>query len=99
MPLEIASFESTPNPNAVKCVLAGEALPPGAANVSARTPEEAGVHALAAALFALDGVTGVLITRAWLTVNKSPDAEWKSLKAKIKRAVAQAPSASEGGDG
>lgn len=91
MPIEIAAFESTPNPNAVKCLLTGAALPERSPplSVSARTREQAASHPLAAALFELDGVTGVLITPAWLTVNKRADADWRTLKPRIKRAVKQ----------
>lgn len=87
--VRITSFESTPNPNAIKCELGGGDTAPlaGGAIRSYRTREEAATDPLAVALFAIDGVTNVLITSAWFTVGKRPEVEWKSLKPKIKRAV------------
>lgn len=85
---QIISFESTPNPNAVKCILSGPLTGRETGNPASFTHAEAArADPLADALFALEGVTGVLLMRDWLTVNKRPDAEWKSLKPKIKRAV------------
>jgi hypothetical protein len=39
--------------------------------------------ALADALFAIPGVTNVLITPAWFTVGKAPTADWKPIKAAL----------------
>jgi hypothetical protein len=88
MPARSVRFETTPNPHALKCVL-DRALPGGAR--SYRTPEPAPDDDLAKALFALPGVTGLLIFGEWLTVNKSPEAAWPDLKPAIERVLSQWP--------
>jgi hypothetical protein len=75
-------FETTPNPNALKCVLD---TPRSGPIVSAGKPEEAGGDALAVALLAIPGITRVLLHTAFVTVSKEPAADW----APIKRAVKQ----------
>ncbi|MGD9692819.1 MAG: NifU N-terminal domain-containing protein [Phycisphaerales bacterium] len=84
MPARIVRFETTPNPNALKCV-ADRTLSEKARSY-ARAPET-GTDALAEALFALEGVTNVLILHDWLTVNRAAGADWKSIKAGVKKAV------------
>lgn len=84
MPARIVRFESTPNPNALKCV-ADRVL--SETSRSYRAPPEPGVDPLAAAIFALPGVVNVLILHDWLTVNRAPDADWKPIKSGVKRAV------------
>lgn len=79
MPLR---FDTTPNPNALKCVLPA---PRAGAIVSAGTPGEAGGDPTAEALLAIPGVTRVLLHTAFVTISKSPDASWTP----IKRAVAR----------
>ena len=69
-------FETTPNPNALKCVTDG-AIVDGIR--SYRSAEDAD-DALPRALFEIPGVTGVLINNNWMTVNKSPDASWKTIR-------------------
>lgn len=84
MPARIVRFESTPNPNALKCV-ADRTLSETARSHS-RAPAK-GSDPLAEALFALEGVTNVLILHDWVTVNRAAGADWKSIKAGVKRAV------------
>jgi hypothetical protein len=87
MPYIITEFESTPNPNAVKCWLN---KPISEGPRSFLRPEMAAVDPIAAALFSEAGVTTVLFNGDWLTVNKPPDAEWSTVKAKIKRVLSKA---------
>lgn len=72
-----------------------EAVPKVGAIRSYRSREEAFDDPIAAALFAIEGVTNVLITPTWLTVGKRAEVEWRSLKPKIKRALERCG----GGDG
>jgi hypothetical protein len=84
---KVVKFQETPNPNAVKCVLdrsAGESVR------SYFSAEQAKGDALAARLFAVAGVTNVLINDGWITVNKTPEAAWKAVKAGVERALAEA---------
>lgn len=92
MPRAVVEFQDTPNPNALKCVLA--APPPHAASTptrSFRSPADAASDPIAQRLFEIPGIIHLLIHPAWITVNKAPDAAWKPIKAAVERALAQAP--------
>ncbi len=78
-------FQSTPNPNAVKCVVG--AVISDRPRSYFKPADAAGDH-LAVALFSIPGVTNVLIQDTWLTVCKSPDADWKAIKRGVEKAVA-----------
>lgn len=78
------SFETTPNPNALKCVLDE---PRAGAIVSAGTAEEAGGDPHALALLAIPGVTRVLLHTRFVTVSKQPDADWAKIKREIKKVL------------
>jgi hypothetical protein len=86
----ITEFQSTPNPNALKCVLS-QPLPP---EPLARTPRsyfnssDAQTDPLASKFFALSGVTSILITPDWITVVKAPDVKWSALKPQIEGVLA-----------
>lgn len=67
---------STPNPNARKFTLDQ----PVGDMVNVTDAATAGEHPLAAALFGLDGVVGVFATADFITVSKSPDADWGTLE-------------------
>lgn len=84
----VRSFQPTPNPNALKCVLD---RPIDGPIRSYRTPVEVGSDPLAVALFGVPGVSAVLISGEWLTVNKSPDADWASVKSGVQRVLADVP--------
>lgn len=84
MPQIPISFQETPNPNAVKCVV-GCRLGDGVRSYF--KPEQASGDALAEALFAIPGVTNLLIQPTWLTVSKSPERSWKDLKPEVERVV------------
>ena len=57
------------------------------ARASSPTPAEAAASPLAAALFALDGVTRVFFGADFLTVTKDADRDWAQLKAPILAAI------------
>jgi hypothetical protein len=77
-------FETTPNPNALKCVLATPRTGP---IVSAGKAEEAGGDAQALALLAVPGVTRVLLHTAFVTVSKDPAADWAPIKRAVKKVL------------
>lgn len=83
----VTQFQSTPNPNAVKCIL-DRPLPEPAR--SFRKAEEAAADPLGAALFSIPGITGVLLSGGWLTVNKSPDSDWPKIKKSVQDALSRA---------
>ncbi|MBL9030326.1 MAG: NifU N-terminal domain-containing protein [Phycisphaerae bacterium] len=88
MPLRVVEFQPTPNPNAIKCLLDRAVAD---APRSFRAPESAGDDAIASRLFAIDGVTNVLILGDWLTVGKTPAVPWPAMKRAIAAALAQVP--------
>lgn len=84
MSYRVIEFETTPNPNAVKCWLD---RPISDGPRSFRDAAMAAGDPIAAALFAQAGVTNVLFNGDWLTVNKPIDADWSNIKAKVKRVL------------
>jgi len=85
VPVHVIRYEPTPNPNALKCVLSGQVSD---GSLSFRTAESAAAHPLAAALFAVGGVAGLLLHKDWLTVSKSPQAKWPAIKRGVEGALA-----------
>ncbi len=87
----VVRFDTTPNPNALKCVLDAAITD---APRSYFKPEQAAeaADALAISLFALPGVTNVLIHSDWITVCKSPDASWSTIKQGVRDVLRQAGS-------
>ncbi|MEM9374067.1 MAG: NifU N-terminal domain-containing protein [Planctomycetota bacterium] len=77
-------FESTPNPNAVKCVLH---KPRRGEIISAASPAEADGNLLALELLAVPGVTRVLLHTTFVSVSKSPDSSWLSVKRAINKVL------------
>lgn len=67
---------STPNPNARKFTIDR----PVGDMVNVTDAAAAGDNPLTSALFDLDGVVGVFATADFVTVSKSPEAEWESLE-------------------
>ena len=84
MAYHITEFEATPNPNAVKCWLD---RPISERPQSFLNAQMAAAHPIAAALFAEAGVNNVLFNGDWVTVNKPADADWSTVKAKVKRVL------------
>ena len=87
MSYAITGIESTPNPNAIKCVLD---RPISAGTRSFLDREMAVGDPLALRLFAITGVTCVMFCGRFVTVNKAPDAGWGPIKRAIHRALADA---------
>lgn len=80
MPYSIREFQTTPNPNALKCILDKPLSPAAEAIRSFRARHEAAGDPLGEALFAIPGVSSVLLSGDWLTVNKTSDALWPGIK-------------------
>ncbi len=87
MPYLVRVFQTTPNPNAIKCVLDRTIADRPRSYFRA---EEAAADPVGAGLFAIRGVTNVLINGDWITVNKSPEADWKDVKAGVERVLRDA---------
>src|SRR5688572_19682791 len=87
LPYRVTEFESTPNPNAVKCWLD---RPISDGPRSFLNAQMATSDPVAAALFEQAGVTTVLFNGDWVTVNKPADADWSRVKASVKRVLGEA---------
>jgi hypothetical protein len=83
----VTEFESTPNPNAVKCWLD---RPISDRPRSFLNAQMAAQDPIAAALFKEAGVVNVLFNGDWVTVNKSAQADWNTIKARVKRVLQEA---------
>lgn len=78
-------FVPTPNPNALKCMLSVADPTPAPHDAPAlirsyRDLSATGNDTLARALMSIDGVTSVLISDRWFTINKRPDAAWEGIR-------------------
>lgn len=87
MPYSVIEFQETPNPNAVKCILDRPIRARELGPASFRAGSAAAEDPIAARLFAVPGVTNLLINEDWVTVNKSPDVDWKSVKSEVERVL------------
>lgn len=85
MPYRVVRYQETPNPNALKVYLDRSA---GPGIRSYFKPQDAANDPLAAALFAVPGVTNILINGDWFTVSKSPETSWSGVKAAVERTLA-----------
>lgn len=84
MPLSVTAFEPTPNPNAIKCLVSPA---PTEAPRSYFRAEQAAGDPLAAALFAIPGVTNVLVHTSFITIGKTPAAAWPAIKVSVKKVL------------
>ncbi len=78
--------ERTPNPNSLKWVLAKPILPQGSCASFESSPDPV-VSQLAAMLFAIEGVVGVLIADQFVTVSKSDTLDWPRIAGPISNAL------------
>lgn len=74
------STQPTPNPNSLKIVRTdGGPMLTGTPMLTAANLAEAANHPFTMALFALDGVAGVFALPGFLTVTRTPGANWNAL--------------------
>jgi hypothetical protein len=83
----VTSTSPTPNPDAMKFTL--DVRVDGMVN--ARTPEEAAVDPLTAAILQLPGVASVFRTADFVTVTREAEAPWDDVVAAVEAAVAAHP--------
>jgi len=86
MPYRIVRFETTPNPNALKCWLDQPISDRPRSFLNAKAAES---DPLAAALFSGAGVTTLLFNGDWLTINKSEVTPWSTVKGQVKKILEQ----------
>ena len=80
MAFRVLEIQPTPNPNAAKFILDRPIAQQPTSFLNARSAEG---HPLASRLFAVGGVTSVLLLGDFVTVNKSPDAKWDDVVAGV----------------
>lgn len=73
--------ESTPNPDSIKFLPGKEVLPSGSRDF--RSAREAQASPLARKIFQAQGVTGVFLASDFVTVSKSEEADWTTLKPQV----------------
>lgn len=86
MPYKVLDFQPTPNPNALKCTVQPRLPDPPR---SFRSAADVGQDAFARALFDVPGVTSLLLSGEWMTINKAPEAEWGAVKRGVQAVMAR----------
>jgi hypothetical protein len=87
MPFKVIEIQPTPNPNAAKFILD---RPVSRQPMSFFKAGAAEGHPLAQQLFAIDGVSSLLLLGDFITVNKSPQAAWDEITARVTAVLAAA---------
>jgi NFU1 iron-sulfur cluster scaffold homolog, mitochondrial len=85
MPFRINEIQPTPNPNAAKFVLDREIAPQP---ISFFNAESAVGHVVASKLFAIPGVSSLLLLGDFVTVNKRPDVPWDEITSSVESVLA-----------
>jgi hypothetical protein len=86
MPETTVTYRPTPNPNAGKFTL-NRKLIEGASSKSFYNAEDAADHALAAALFELEGVVSLFMVDDFVTVTKEADSDWEKLVPEVQGVI------------
>lgn len=85
MSFDVTEIQSTPNPNAVKFVLD---RPISDGPVSFLEAAQARDHPIAQRLFAIPGVSSLLMLGDFVTVNKVAGASWPPIKRAVQKVLA-----------
>jgi hypothetical protein len=80
MPFKVVDIQPTPNPNAAKFILDA---PISQQPMSFFNAQSAQGHPVASQLFAIPGVTSVLLLGDFVTINKQPDVRWKDITDRV----------------
>lgn len=86
----VLRVEDTPNPNALKCILASPVKPHGERPRGYQHPDQAKGDPLGERLLAIPGVANILIQSEWITVGKAPSASWREIRAALDAVLAEA---------
>ncbi len=86
--MTVNEVQPTPNPNAMKIILAGTISD---RPLSFFNAEAGSANPLAASLFAIPGVTSLLLLNDFVTVSKAADVAWRDVLPAIKKAIAAWP--------
>ncbi len=77
--------QATPNPNAVKFVVDRQVVESGSRSYFSAA--EAAGDPVGEALMAIDGVASVFMVKDFITVTKSPSADWSELMPRVEDAI------------
>ena len=80
MGFKVVEVQPTPNPNAMKFVLDSPIVQQPVSFFNAASAEG---HPVASKLFAIQGVTSVLLLGDFVTVNKQADVKWPAVTKKV----------------
>jgi len=83
---KVRSYETTPNPDALKCLLDTTISDRPRSFIGA---EQAKGDPIAGPMFAQARLRAVLINTDWVSINKEPDANWKDIKPIVEQVLAQ----------
>lgn len=86
MGFKVAEIQPTPNPNALKFILDRSVA---AQPISFFNADAAQGHPLACKLFAIPGVSSLLLLGDFITVNKRPEANWAEIKRVVRQVLAE----------
>lgn len=86
MGLTVAEVQPTPNPNAIKFVIDRHVWEQPLSFFNA---DAARSYPLASKLFAIPGVCGLLLLGDFITVSKTPEAAWVSIKRNVRRVLSE----------
>ena len=84
MPFQVHEIQPTPNPNAAKFVLDRPVAEQPTSFFNAGAAKN---HPLAARLFGIPGVSSLLFLGDFITVNKSPDADWDDITPAVQQVL------------
>ena len=87
MPFNVREVQPTPNPNAMKLILDRVIADCPMSFLNAASGNE---HPIASRLFAIKGVTALLLLGDFVTVTKTPEAKWADITKKVEQALAAA---------
>ncbi len=82
---KVCKYESTPNPDALKCLLDAPISDRPRSFIGA---EQAEGDPIAGPMFAGAKLRAVLINTDWISINKEPGADWKDIKPIVERVLA-----------
>ena len=86
MAYRVVEVQPTPNPNALKFLLDRSIADQPTSFFNAAGAKG---HPIASRLFAVRGVSSLLLLGDFVTVNKSPDASWAEIKSGVQRVLSE----------
>lgn len=86
MAFVVNEIQPTPNPNAAKFVLDRAVAEQPISFFDAAAARD---HPIASRLFAIPGVSSLLLLGDFITVNKHPDAKWPPITKGVKRVLTE----------